>query len=265
MPQLSQAERKRLKALVTRKGRLHEKAFRAEGVRLLEEALNLSYLPAEVIFSPTLMSRRGLSLVKKFRGAGIDCREVGQRDLEDISEVESSQGLCAWFRITAHDPGRIISRSSRILLLDAVADPGNVGSLIRSALAFGFETVILGPGAVDPYNPKVVRSSAGAIFGIPLLTAEFEDILAYKKDQKLKLVAADKGGRSPGIVLKRIKRYDRFILAVGSEAVGLSKPIRDTADIIVKITHGRRVESLNAAVAGSILMKEFYDRYRVKS
>ncbi len=142
--------------------------------------------------------------------------------------------------------------------MDGISDPGNAGTLLRSALAFGFDAVILTNNSVDPFNPKVVRSSVGAIFGFPIITATVEEILRFKKYDRFKLIVADTKGLDIHSKKINVKNYSRIVLALGSEAEGISEYILSMADIKIKINHEEKVDSLNVAVAGSIIMKEFY-------
>jgi len=144
------------------------------------------------------------------------------------------------------------------LLLDNISDPGNAGTLLRSALAFGFDAVLLTNNSVDPFNPKVVRSSVGAIFGFPIITATADEILRFKRYDGFKLVVADIKGLDLNSKKLNVKNYSRIVLALGSEAKGVSEYILSKADIRIKINHEDKVDSLNVAVAGSIIMKEFY-------
>ena len=142
--------------------------------------------------------------------------------------------------------------------MDNISDPGNVGTLLRSAQAFGFDAVMLTNYSVDPYNPKVVRSSAGSIFGLTIITATTDEILRFKKYDRFKLIVADIRGIDLHSRKINIKNYSRIVLVLGSEAKGISDNILSKADIKIKVGHSDKVESLNVAVAGSIIMKELY-------
>lgn len=139
--------------------------------------------------------------------------------------------------------------TDRILILDAVQDPGNMGTLIRSAVGFGFNTLVLGPGCVDPYSPKVIRSTQGAIFRINLI---YDDILSFIN----KLGDYDVYGTSliNGIPLGKIKSTEKMAIILGNEGHGINKEILNkTSNIFIEISN---LESLNVSIAGSIIMYE---------
>jgi TrmH family RNA methyltransferase len=118
--------------------------------------------------------------------------------------------------------------------------------------------VLTGESA-DPYSPKVVRSSAGAIFSLPVAVTETTELLTVATHNQMSIVAADTAGQTAGVQLTLIQKDRPLILAIGSEAHGLSGEILAAAAARVRISHAESVESLNAAVAGSILMKDVYD------
>ena len=138
--------------------------------------------------------------------------------------------------------------SSRILLLDGINDPGNMGTIIRSAEAFGFNDIILMPETVDIYNEKTLRASMGSIFRLNIVQRSIEDISQLKSSYKL--LAADMKGYD----INEYEIKENLILAIGNEANGLSKEIRNLTDDFVKIPMKGQIESLNAAIAASILM-----------
>lgn len=257
---LGPAEKKNLRALLTKKGRSQSGRFLAEGVRLLEESLRFNNLPVMLYYSRAEMNERGLKLAATFEKRGVKCREIAAKDINQLSDARTSQGLIGLFNIPHYNPGEISGgKYGRILLLDGVSDPGNAGALIRSALAFGFDLVLGSGDTVDLYNPKVVRSSAGAIFGIPACAGSPEDAAVLKKHQNYAIAITDPHGGDIKTQMRKFKPGKRLILAIGSEAEGISAELRSLADYSIRIEHSTVVESLNAAVAGSILMKEIYD------
>jgi len=177
-----------------------------------------------------------------------------------MTGTETSQGLLAVYAIPEQDLSKLHRPQMRtVLLCENLSDPGNVGTLVRSALAFAFDMIVLCGRCAEPFSPKVVRSSVGAVFGIPIAVATTPEVLDYIAKEKYALVAGGPGGRVDSRrVLATLKR-SRIAVAIGSEADGLSQAVLDRADSVVRIHHSRQVESLNSAVAGSILMKECYD------
>jgi TrmH family RNA methyltransferase len=162
--------------------------------------------------------------------------------MDELQQAETYFDLIAVCKKEQH----VIS-SDRILVLDDVQDPDNVGALIRSASAFGFLHIILSPHSADLYNEKTIRASKGAIFDVyverkPLLSA-----LTYYKEQGYQIIYADAHDRG------HIDLINKTVLILGNEGHGISKEIKDMADGAVHI-ETKHVESLNVSVAGSILM-----------
>jgi TrmH family RNA methyltransferase len=262
----TQAEIKRLRSLSRRKERREQRQFLAEGVRLLEEAERHRFLPHRVYFAESEMSDRARSLVGAFRLYKVDCQATPARQLRQISDVKTTQGIVASFSIPEGlndiDSLRAELRrrqTRKILLCEGVGDPGNLGTLLRSALAFGFGIVALAAGCVDPYSPKVVRSSAGAIFGLEIYELSVSDVLKLASEIGLSVIAADASGEHRIKDVTTKARDKGVAVAVGAEATGLSPAVRSAASWRLRIPHLPTVESLNAGVAGSILMSQLYD------
>jgi len=257
---ISKTEAKKVRALQSKKGRKAHGRFVAEGVRLLEEACRFRIRPAELFFSEAIVSERGRRLAVRFQKMGITPRAVAAAELKRMAGTEAPQGLLAVFDAPVQNLSELYRPSMRnALMCENLSDPGNVGTLIRSAAAFDFDLVILCERSAEPYSPKVVRASVGAVFGIPIAVTTTAEALDYLARKKFALVASALNGRA-GLkrVLARVKDR-RMALAIGSEADGLSQIVLDQAYSAVRIQHSRRVESLNSAMAGSILMKECYD------
>jgi len=264
---LTRAELKNVRTLQTAKGRRATGLFLAEGVRLLEEALRFDRRPEFLCYAPSVISERAQTLLDRFRRVRVTLRELSAADLGRLAGVETSQGLLGVFQIPERRLPQLWRPAFRnILLCENLADPGNVGTLWRSALAFGFELMILTGSSADPYAPKTVRSSVGAVFGLPVAETDRDEVTAMLKDGQTRVLATTpRGASSLKTVLKNIGDKP-LMLMVGSEADGLSERLLASADERIRIEHRDDVESLNSAVAGSILMKECFDfRERRKS
>jgi len=233
----------------------------AEGVRLLEEAWRFNRRPVELYWAPSLLSSRGEKLRERLQKAGVAARRVAAAELGRIADTETSQGLLAVFetpelRLSEH----IRPPKRNVLLCENLSDPGNVGTLIRSALAFDFDLVALAGQCAEPFSPKVVRASVGAVFGIPVAVASRREIIEYAERERLMILGAALQA-AEGFEPALTKLKDRpLMLAIGSEPEGLSPDLLHAAQKLVRIEHSRSVESLNSAIAGSILMRECYDR-----
>ncbi|SYZ74559.1 putative tRNA/rRNA methyltransferase (SpoU) [Candidatus Zixiibacteriota bacterium] len=260
MSPLNPEERKRLQSLLTKKGRRREKLFMAEGIRLLEESARYKRLPQAIYFTPSGLTERAELLLGKMRKWRVPLLSVSAKDLNRLSDTETSQGLIGIFKIPDSAPEKTVRPGpGRILLMDNISDPGNAGTLIRSALAFGFNPVLVTSNTVEPYNPKVVRSSSGAIFGVAMAETEPADLTRLKRESGYELWVADISGESLTGAIIKMPGKEKIILAVGSEATGPTPPIMKLADRKIRIGHTSLVESLNAAVAGSIIMQKIYE------
>lgn len=230
------------------KERLEESAFLAEGVRLVEEALSANWPIRFVLYSSGL-SERGDALLEKMRAAGVEVDEVSGDLLQAASETETSQGILAVLEL--NDLPLPISPNF-LLIPDQVRDPGNLGTLIRSAAAAGVQAVLLPPETADVYAPKVVRAGMGAHFRLPVRSMDWEGIEQVCKQANLRVILADMAGDSCWETDFRRP----LALIVGGEAEGASQQARKLANGIVSIPMPGEAESLNASIAGAILMFE---------
>lgn len=260
MVSITKKELKDIKSLRTVKGRRAQGRFAAEGVRLLEEALRHNVRPRLLLTSRTMLTDRGEGLIRRFRAKRVPTVDISARDLKSICDSVTSQGLLGVFDLPENSTTELLSAQYRtVILCDGISDPGNLGAIIRCALAFGFNPLLLVGACADPFGPKVVRASAGAIFGVKLTKATATEAVQLSARGKFKLVAADVQGKPtsrPPVSTKR----NRVILAVGSEAEGLSEPILKKASCRWQLKHETGVESLNVAVAAAIMMKQIYDQ-----
>ena len=183
--------------------------------------------------------------------------EITQPVAEKLAGTRSTQGVFALFEPPATDPAPLLAAARRILALESVQDPGNVGTLLRSAAAFGFDAVLLGPGCAAPFSPKVLRASMGAAGRLPLgVCADLPAALGALRGRGVACLAAALykarpldavGTQFPGGVC----------VVIGSEGQGLSDAAIAACSAAVRIPMTDRVESLNAGVAGSILLWHF--------
>ena len=168
---------------------------------------------------------------------------VSEEIIKKISNNVNPEGVVA---ICQTLDNKAPEKMDKVVYLDNIQDPGNMGTLIRTALAFNYDALILSKGSVSIYNPKVIASSKGAIFSLPIIEG---DLLDYKKDHVI--IASSLNDQS--IELDELKKIDRFILVLGNEGHGISSIVEKNSDIFVKIPISN-IDSLNVAVAGGILM-----------
>lgn len=145
----------------------------------------------------------------------------------------------------------------KILVLDRIQDPGNLGTIIRSAVAFHIDTIVCSPDTVDFYNPKVVRASQGMLFHIPIFVERTDKFIQYLKTQDYKIVGTKV---TNGHDVRDASIYSHFALIIGNEGQGISKDIEDLCDEYLYIKMNEKCESLNASVAASILLYEINNK-----
>lgn len=257
---LSKNELKDIKSLGTRKGRKAQNSFLGEGIRVLEEAVRHRVRPDLVLWAPSAMTDRGRKLIKDLQLFGVPCEELSVRQLESIAPAKSPQPVIGRFALEYDSAGQLLEPKARkVLLCDGISDPGNLGTLIRSALAFGFDRILLIGESADPYSPKVVRSSSGSIFGVRLARTEASELKEILSATRFDLIGASVAKGKKAVRLDKKLAAEPIILAVGSEAAGLSESVLKLCERFVRLEHSNKVESLNAGVAGSIIMKQIYD------
>lgn len=241
---------KMVRSLQTRRRvRQREKSLVFEGVRLVEEIAHAKVVPRFVLFGnlPT-PSRREKQLLAIFRAQGVPCYEVSKQVMLTCSGTVTPQGLLAVIPF----PDLAVPRHPRaILLIDQVRDPGNLGTMLRTAWAAGVELVLLSPGTVDPSSPKVVRSAMGAHLRLPVVAPGWDTIAQIISDSDVWLAAA-----SGHVLYTSVDWVEPTTLIVGGEAAGASKEAVQLARGTISIPLAEEVESLNAATAAAIILFE---------
>jgi TrmH family RNA methyltransferase len=241
------AKIKLVRALLGRaKERREAGAFVVEGVRLLEEAETRDWRFRFALYDDSL-NQRGRTLVERLSSRGIEVEEVSESLMKSLSDTETPQGLLAVLEISSQP---ISSLLNFVLIPDQIRDPGNLGTLLRTSAAAGVQAVLLPPETTDAFAPKVVRSGMGAHFRLPIHSMTWEEIRGQTKD--LQVYLADMDGKSYWETDLR----QPLALIVGSEAEGASEEARKLTIQKISIPMAGNVESLNAGVAGSVLMFE---------
>ncbi|MBM7866209.1 RNA methyltransferase [Heliobacterium gestii] len=228
-----------------------------EGVRLVEEAVASAVSLAYCLYTARVSSLpRGRSLLEGLAAAGVDCLEVDERALATITETEQSQGIVAAASLTPADWEALLDVPAPFLLIvDGVQDPGNLGTIVRTAEAAGVTGVLLTPGVVDPYSPKVIRATMGALFRLPVATApSAEGLASAMREREIALAVADARDGVPYYEAPWMK--EGLAIVIGSEAHGPQPIWRERAGLLVRIPLAPPVESLNAAVASAVLLFE---------
>jgi TrmH family RNA methyltransferase len=259
---LSKARVKYLRSLKLKKFRDQEKRFLVEGFRLTFEAVSSDFAVELLVHtSEFVKSPDHAKLVEDSRKRKVEVAEVNRRDLDSFADTVTSQGVAALVQqheYRLEDLSRSAQRPQVIVALDAVSEPGNAGTIIRTADWFGASAVLMGRGGVELYNPKVVRSTMGSLFHLPIvMEADLNELLKKLHDQGFTVIAAEVDSR---------KSYDeipipgRAVLIFGNEAHGLSSEISSQIDHRVMIRRLGNAESLNVGVACGILLARFCSR-----
>ena len=241
-----------IRDLHRQKGRERRGLTLAEGVRLVEEAVEASGTIESAVYSPDLeKTPRGQALLQALERSGIDPERVTDAELERLADTQHPQGIIAVVRAPRWSLKDIKVRMGPVLVLDAVQDPGNTGTMLRTALALGAAGIIALPGTVEVTNPKVLRGSMGAVFRLPWVELNPEDFLAWVRQEKVTLLAAATDGDPISGMDIRLPAA----VVVGNEGAGLSPAVR-MAGRAVSIPISSGTESLNVAVAAGILLYE---------
>lgn len=240
--------------LKRRKAREKRSLFIAEGARSVEELLKSGLAVEGAVISPLLETTpRGASLIAELGKRGVETLAVSEADFATAAETDSPQGVLAIARVPHQTIDTIVKLGMfRIIVLDAVQDPGNAGTILRTAAALGAAATVALPGTVDLWNAKVVRSSMGARFTHPAVSMSTEDFANLLRREGIELWAADAGGEKLGESAPPAK----LAVAVGNEGAGLSEAVRGLAARVIGLPIAKGVESLNVAVATGIILYE---------
>lgn len=231
-----------IKSLNKKKFRVLNKLFIVEGIKMSEEAKELDLIEMLVIKE---------SAMHLIESNFIEISEdkitiLNDRLFDEITNMQNSEGVMSVIKIQEINRDII---SKRVLCLDGIKDPGNMGTIIRSAESFGFEEIILTNECVDIYNPKTLRASMGSIFRIKFKYLDTNEILKLSGEYKLYTTSL-----KDSILLDEAPKDDKIILVIGSESHGVSDELIENSDLLVRIPMYGELESLNAAIAASIIM-----------
>ncbi len=223
-----------------------------ESVRTIEEAIRSGLRFRAVFFAESAQPRAG-RLLPQF-SANVEILLLPDDVFQSVVATETPQGVAALVRLKVHKLDDLLAAPEPLIVAAAgVQDPGNLGTIIRSAEAFGAAGLLVGAGTVSPYNPKVVRASAGSLFRLPVVGVEFPAVLPALRDRGLKLLATSS---HKGTAVEEADLTGGVVVMIGNEGAGLPKEIMRHVDGQIAIPHEANVESLNAGVAASIVLYE---------
>lgn len=254
---MNQNQVKKISSLSQAKHRKKHGLFLAEGIHIVEELLKSNWdAQILIITHKAAESEDFAAILETASRRKIDIETVTQKAISRLSTTESPQGIMAVAKLPADDIKHLVAQE-RILIADGVSDPGNLGTMIRTAVAFGFGGFISTPGAADIFNPKTVRATQGALFHLAVANHLDQDEIAKKIKPSHRIYALSAQGQSD---LQAVRPASKFVLVVGAEISGVSKRLLDMSDLILRIPMPGPVESLNAAMASGIAMYEFARR-----
>jgi TrmH family RNA methyltransferase len=248
---------KYVRRLANHRFRDKEKRFLVEGIRFVEEAIRSAWPVEMLVYSKEIMENpRAEQLLKTAAASNVSLLEVEVKDFGELAETITPQGVIA---VAAQRGQQLEDLETEdgpalLVLVDGVQDPGNLGTIVRSADAAGAGGVILLEGTADIYNPKTLRATMGSIFHLPVIQGvSAQGVLSYLKQRGIKTVAGDPHCSR---VLSEIDLKVPCALVAGSEAGGINKSLKENVDETARIPMPGRAESLNVAISASIMLYE---------
>ena len=232
-----------LKKLKRKKYREEYKKFIIENPKVILEEYNNKLLDSVYTTEKFFNENKDLMVFKNIE-------IISEKDLKNISNKVTPQGMIALFNISKETKFNFKKRL--VLMLDDIQDPGNLGTIIRTADWFGFNQIFLSNNCVEIYNPKVVSSTMGSIFNLDIHSnINLKNFIKDLKKEKYKIVVTDLNGKDV-----KFDKKDKIALVIGSESKGVSSNIKYLADLNYKIKKSGKAESLNVAIATGIIMNQ---------
>lgn len=224
-----------------------------EGFRIVDEAIR-SGLRFRAVFVSDSAKDRAARVLPQI-GSHVETVLVPDKLFASIVSSETPQGIAALVRVKVFKLDDVLQNSSLgpLLVIAGVQDPGNLGTILRTAEAFGVKGVLLGEGTVGVYNSKVVRASAGSVFRVPTARAELRAALSDIRQRNFRLLATSSHKGTP---LPQADLQSDVAIFVGNEGAGIDKRLMSEMDELITIPHSPRVESLNAGIAASVILYE---------
>ena len=233
--------------------------FLLEGPEGIREALAAGHVPVTVLATERAAARHG-GLLNTARAAGSRVLHVAEPLLAGLAQTATPQGLVAVLPGVTRSLDGLPAAPRLVCVLAEVRDPGNAGTVIRAADAFGADAVATTSGSVDPQSPKAARAAAGSLFHLPVVAGvPWPDLRAALRERHLRLVGADP--HAPATV-HQAPLHEPVALVLGNEAHGLPAAVRDGLDLVVRVPLAGRAESLNLAAAAAVLLYEAARRRR---
>ncbi|EMS71507.1 TrmH family RNA methyltransferase [Ruminiclostridium cellobioparum] len=252
---------KEIKALHQKKHRDSHEMYFVEGIRFVSDAVDNGQVIIKAVISDRLESLNGGELlISKLSEVCSDIYNVPDKLFKEISDTQSPQGVLAVLKKRTAGIGEALRQGKSVVVLDSLQDPGNVGTIIRTADAAGVSAVLMTRGCVDVYSPKVLRSTMGSVFHLPIIEdLDIINTIQLLKSSGYKVIASHLHGQN--------NYYDEDLtcksaIIVGNEANGISEETAALSDKLVRIPMPGKAESLNASVAASIMIYELVRQNR---
>ena len=243
---------KYIKKLKDKKFRDETNEYIVEGIKLVREAIEEAVNIKTIVVCEDCEYTESFEQSLLYEIAKYSCIYVTKKLFLSITDVVNPQGILAVVE-KGDSIDKIDYKEDIILALDGIQDPGNLGTIIRSAVAFNIDTIILSDDTVDLYNSKVIRASQGMIFKINIVRKSLLEVIPNLKKQGYRIYATNvKNGKS----LKNVEKVSKFAIIMGNEGLGVKESISSLADDFLYIDMAKDCESLNVAVAASIILYE---------
>ncbi len=257
---ISSSHLKDISKLKLKKYRDEKNGFLIETEKVLTEALLSDWKVREIY-----LTRENLNLIKKWESfknfENCDVFELSLREFEKISSETTPSGVAAFVEKKKFNLSNLFTRTNIICTFDRISDPGNLGTIIRSADWFGLSAIVLSQNSVEFTNPKVIRASMGSIFHLEIFqNIELKHFLKDAKGKGYFLIGAKTKGKS----LVKYEFTEKLILVFGNESTGLSSEVESLCDDFVTIPSSGSAESLNLAISASIIFYEIRRRIGIK-
>lgn len=237
-------------SLNDKKTRMNAKRFIVEGYHLVNEASKTNLL--EAIISTDEKELKKINNVKRYL--------VNDAIINKIATTKNPQNILGIVKMLDHNITNLVpiikENKTKLIMLDDVNDPGNLGTIIRTAAGLGYDGIIMSPNTVDLYNEKVIRSTQGVMFKIPIIKANLQEVIKMLKKEKVFCIGTALTNAKD---VKHITKKDKFAICLGNEAKGISKEVLDNMDENVRIAMKNDVESLNVSIAAGIIMYEMME------
>lgn len=243
---------KHIRKLKEKKYRDEFGEFIVEGAKMIEEAIHEKAQIRHIIVCDDCKTESSMTQEQLYDIAKYECVYVTEKVFHLITEVKAPQGIMAVIEKPTQIEDKIDYRANHFLLLDNIQDPGNIGTILRTADSLNMKQIIVSPGTADCYNSKVVRSTMGAIFRVKVMEKELEKVIKEMRKRKIKVYATDLKTEQTIYDVD----YKKSAIVIGNEANGVSQNILKLADESIKIPMTGKTESLNAAVATGIILYE---------